>query len=750
MSPPPGTLSDILAEEKSRLLRDGPSGYHLSTQMPSIDDLKLLHDRLVHMAREGDGGIHGAFQRAKTKELSTTQRPRTANIGIHSAEEGSLLQHAVSHRPSLLQQHGTAVRVSAEAADTRKQHATRKAPVQSAPMRPAGSRASDSDGKWGIAARDSAGAASSSSMRSIGGVAYSTSDVRATPSGYRRALKLCHERGGRLSAASIPSQISTQAALDTLQTLAQVRVPEFSMLLPDQYHAACQVLRHNRLMGADTAARETEEYGATSPRMAAACGLRRSCSEAALPSDNGPWPGGGQLPRAGHQPRPQWSRMSHSGAAVPPPHCASVEETEPSQASASYMGRAASTSPDRTANASRHTQGRDSHGSGASVGRGSPTRAAVTKGAGPAGSLRGRPGTEGVPGTCEAAPESSLLPPGRREPSAPLRSGGVLPAGVLQRRREAAIPPTRLGTPPRAANPPFEMDLAEMPMGEDLAPPSQLGHGRTVSAQQTSTAGPRGTGGGNLRQVPFALRRQGHSGGALPVSMHTGAAALFPPGGGLAARACSQPACAAVPEPDGREAAQCCCFATTIPGSIVLQPPPSSEDTSQGDRLSVHPASALPPSAAPTAAAAAAPVRFASPPQSRPPTRSLEFEAPPSRPMSRQAPSRPLSRQSPSRPVSRSKASLVRAASPPSGEHPGGLGARVALGPHGLAAGGGDGRESPSRQLLGGATAPSIPSRPGTAPLLIMTAGGAQPPTKAHTEAAARHRLRSAPWRGDK
>ena len=45
MAPPPGTLSDLLAAEKELLLRHGPSGYHLSTQMPTVDDLKLLHEK---------------------------------------------------------------------------------------------------------------------------------------------------------------------------------------------------------------------------------------------------------------------------------------------------------------------------------------------------------------------------------------------------------------------------------------------------------------------------------------------------------------------------------------------------------------------------------------------------------------------------------------------------------------------------------------------------------------------------------
>ena len=44
--------------------------------------------------------------------------------------------------------------------------------------------------------------------------AHSTQDVRAAPSGFRQALRHCYAKGGRLSAASIPSQQSTQAALD--------------------------------------------------------------------------------------------------------------------------------------------------------------------------------------------------------------------------------------------------------------------------------------------------------------------------------------------------------------------------------------------------------------------------------------------------------------------------------------------------------------------------------------------------------
>ena len=59
---------------------------------------------------------------------------------------------------------------------------------------------------------------------------------------------------------------------------------------------------------------------------------------------------------------------------------------------------------------------------------------------------------------------------------------------------------------------------------------------------------------------------------------------------------------------------------------------------------------------------------------------------------------------------------------------------------------------SASRQLLGGPTAPSIPSRPstrpGTAPMmLVMTPGGAGPPNAKLTKAASEWRLKRADMR---
>lgn len=681
---PPGTLSDLLAAEKQLLMRGGPSGYSPATNlgMPTVEDLKILHDRIERSVRHGDGGIDGAFHRAKARDTFTTRRPQTAEgIGIRAAPEVSLLQHAVSHRPSLLQQHGTAVHVSQEGALERHRRRQANEETQRQPCSPSASVSPSRDGagSWGIASREhsSMRSASATSLRSIGTVAYSTADVRATPSGYRRALKLCHERGGRLSAASIPTQISTQAALDTLQSIARSQVPEFSMLLPDQYHAARQVLRHNRVLDAEASARRAEEDAMLNPkslRSAAAGG--GSClpnsgtgTEASSP---GPWPGGGLQPRAGHVPRPTWSRMSHSGSAVLLRNGSKEVHAHPSAA--------------RTCTCSGSCSGSSATPSG--YPQRMQRRQATPRRTGCGVRSSSCEGFAHLNGSASEPRKNSRAFPGHHESSGISRHAAI----GSQEPREVSAQQHRVGTPTRAANPRAETGLNDAPASR---PAGRLRQGKDASKRAQLNL-PSGTGGGNLRQIPHALRHQVPGGGATPLHP-CGSAGAFSQSDAHLDTATS------IGMADG------CCGALdpiSLFGSsaAAIQHPPC--------RLAASPATAMIQTSAPSHDTAPLP-------QSNRLGEQSHYSARP-------------------HPI------FLRSRSP---EFPGSETSRVALGP--FLATGDDGTNPITRQLAG-QTPPSIPSRPGTAPLLIMTAGGAQPPSKEDTEAAAMHRLKSAPWRGDK
>ena len=307
-----GGLSDLLAAERVLTAR-GRGRSPPPTSDPTLDELRALHDSLV----ASKAAVEDWEARCAIRQPSFAMTKSSSSTAL-------LLQHGRAHHPHLISQHGTAVRLSQEAAHSRQ---TRHPSPRSTPVEREG---------WAISPRERMTSRHVASLRSSGTASYKVSTVRAAPSGFRQALKRCHAVGGRCSAASIPTSQTSQAALSHMHKLAETRVPEYQMLLPDQYHAARQLQHANRAVEADQLIRATEEAarlsakGQASPATSNAKGSgRRSPGRAAQRpvSSHGalqsrfprpPWLDGSTTEGFGlfAQPgRPPWNRISHSASA---------------------------------------------------------------------------------------------------------------------------------------------------------------------------------------------------------------------------------------------------------------------------------------------------------------------------------------------------------------------------------------------------------------------------------------------------
>ena len=207
------SLSDVLAAQRELVSRGGYVGLQLGKQ-PSVDDLRELHDEIVARREEGLTEEWEALSRAKKLRAASADG---------AAAEALMMQRVANANPTRLRSHGTAVQVSQRALDpsAAAMHGN-YTPPPDAP-----------------------------SMRSIGTAPYNHEDARASRSGFRQALSRCYAVGGRLSAVSIPSSISsmdTRAKLDALRSQATSHSPEheWKLLEPSSYHAARQLLRHER------------------------------------------------------------------------------------------------------------------------------------------------------------------------------------------------------------------------------------------------------------------------------------------------------------------------------------------------------------------------------------------------------------------------------------------------------------------------------------------------------------------------
>lgn len=213
----PTTLSDLLAAER-RAIQRGETRGPPSAKPPSLEELKLLHGSLVAATKKDD-------------------------------DNGRFLKHSRAHHPHLDRGHGTAVRVSQEAAQRQREQQT-VAQVEADPTAPA--EAAPRSGVAISGREHLPGPQPVASLRSSGAVTYESQGHRVPPSGFRQALARCYASGGRLSAASIPSSGSTQQALATMRKIARTGVePDFQMLVPDQYHRATSLMRANRAIEAE-------------------------------------------------------------------------------------------------------------------------------------------------------------------------------------------------------------------------------------------------------------------------------------------------------------------------------------------------------------------------------------------------------------------------------------------------------------------------------------------------------------------
>ena len=215
-----------------------------------------------------------AIAKEKRRAMSCTRRRPNADdlksvyesiapSAAASAGDLRFVHHGRAHRPSMISSHGTAVRVNQEAADSKKakQQVDQLGRPPSPPPPPSPTRES--------VAMAATRPEPTASLRSQGSVTWQ----RPPPdgSGIRQALKSCYAKGGRLSAASIPASRTSQQALEAMKEIAATPGPEFTMLVPDQYHTVRRLLQQERVVEAHALVQAAEERA----RLAALKGMIR-------------------------------------------------------------------------------------------------------------------------------------------------------------------------------------------------------------------------------------------------------------------------------------------------------------------------------------------------------------------------------------------------------------------------------------------------------------------------------------------
>lgn len=433
-----------------------------------------------------------------------------------------LLRHSRVHHPRTFSRHGTAVQLSSEAAARKYKQRRAAARARGTALPPPPPPRMAQRGGWAVASGREPTPPAGVSMRSKGAVAYSTQDVRAAPSGFRQAVRRCHQVGGRLSAASIPTQTSTQAALEAVVELAErATVPEFSMLLPDQYHAARMLMREHRMIEAEDRARDGFENALATPAAAGGGGAAAggifggagsSCcsslqgSRSHTPHSRSHTPlvpfaaGSGSLPTSAglQQARPFWSRMCNSGSIggmqrppffepppvspPPPPEAATPSSADALHKAMASMVRGASPYSYSCTSPMAHPQQPPRGASPSNFHRTTPSTA--TDAAAPTGGFG--------EGGDQAEEAGSLAPPRSRAQSAeggsrPLSTAGIISgtgggvcaiAGAVGAREP---PPPTTGLPPRRAL---------------LPVPGEGTHADAAAAGARGDGTPRSSGGG--------------------------------------------------------------------------------------------------------------------------------------------------------------------------------------------------------------------------------------------------------------
>jgi len=459
----PTTLSDLLAAEREAIQRGRTTGPP-SAYMPSMEELKMLHDSVV----------------ASTKKEDDRQQQR-------------FLKHSRAHHPHLDMGHGTAVRVSQEAAQREKElndafPEDAAAPAEQLPRE----GVAISGREW------QPGPQPVSSLRATGALTYESQGHKVPPSGFRQALARCYANGGRLSATSIPSANTTQQQLETMRRLAKTKVDAApsTMLNPDQYHRAAKLLHANRAIEVEQLARETERAarGASpgravrgSPGRAvrsspgSSRGLTRATSMQAvvgssrargseLPVDATELPQSVINASGSFTPgRPPWNRMSHSCSSM-----AIMKSIQPSYAPPYPFETRATTAP--------------------SMQRTSAMSTGLLNPAGPWPPIAPE---EDVPG--------SLAPPRTRSATGTRPTAAVIAPGEQETSRPPSSRPhssQRQGTPPRMARDvrvEYEEDmLMDVPRHQHEGPPESAlpftppttGLGRMAARAGTPAAAP--------------------------------------------------------------------------------------------------------------------------------------------------------------------------------------------------------------------------------------------------------------------
>ena len=263
------TLSDMLAVEREQAMH-GRLGIP-SLREPSLAELRELHSQLVSAESSEEWEL---LARAKKAHASPS------DVASHEV----LLRHrAANVNPMRVKQLGTAAQVLRRAkVEERQQQQQQQQQTQQQAHPEAGPPAP--------------------SQRTKGIAGYSADGARALPSGFRQALSRCYSVGGRMSSVSIPSAIGsmdTKGKLDTLRSQSAQLVGEFTMLEPTNYHAASALLS----VQAGWAVAEELSQSTEALRRAPSRGACDGQHQAAAP------PSAAMIASG---PKPSWQRMSRS------------------------------------------------------------------------------------------------------------------------------------------------------------------------------------------------------------------------------------------------------------------------------------------------------------------------------------------------------------------------------------------------------------------------------------------------------